>query len=175
MNKTVVAVAVGAVLLVAVGGGWYLTTNKSKGTEGTVAKTEGGGAFGSIKDALAKSLSLKCEFSDEGGRKTTAYLKAGAVRADTVGKTAEETGSVIVKDKKMYFWNGKEGMMIELKDEEGSDGTASGLQGGNVLQDLEKYKNSCTAAVVADSLFVPPTDVKFGDFSQLQNLIPKSE
>ena len=37
----------------------------------------------------------------------------------------------------------------------------------DTLAELEKYKDSCKPTVVADSMFVPPADVKFQDLSKM--------
>ncbi|OGH18601.1 MAG: hypothetical protein A2868_02450 [Candidatus Levybacteria bacterium RIFCSPHIGHO2_01_FULL_40_15b] len=126
--------------------------------------------FTSIQDALSKSLSLKCEYTDTNGIKATAYIKNGAVRADTTSPNVNESGSVIMKDKKMYFWNAQGGFMMEIPDvtpEPGSSAPKEASQAENIMKDLDQYKESCKPAVVSDSLFTPPSDVKFTDFSNM--------
>lgn len=133
--------------------------------------TQSGGLFTSIKDALSKSLSLECSFVDERGMQTKVDIKNGAVRAEVTGKTQTESGSVIVKDKKMYFWNKQTGFMMELPDvdpKELAKGTDQGsLQAKSMMEAIEKYKDSCKPAVVADSVFTPPAEVKFQDLSKM--------
>ncbi len=133
--------------------------------------------FSSIKDALTKSVSLECSFVDEQGKQTKSYIKNGAVRVDFTGKTSEQSGSTIMKDKKMYFWNTsqKTGFMMELTDAQmkgeaiptTTKSTGTPPQGQNTVETLEKYKDSCKPAVVSDSLFTPPADIKFTDYSQI--------
>lgn len=166
------------VLLLLGGGGYYLYSKSGQKLPGT---EQSGGVFGSIKDALSKSLSLQCEFTDDQGVATVAYMKAGAVRVNTTGKTTEESGSFIMKDKKLYFWQkgSKEGTLMTMSDEKVTvapgktepTGTAD-EKSGNVLSELEKFKDKCKAAVVDDSLFTPPSDVKFTDFSKMMPSIP---
>lgn len=169
--KKIIPIVVGLLL---VGGVGFAFLNKSKTSvpEAPTEKKEGS-VFTSIKDALSKSVSLECSFTDEAqGQKVTAFIKGGAVRSDFTGRTNSESGSAIIKDKKMYFWNmgKKEGMMIDIPDEKDTSAPAdsSGAdKSENILSSLEKYKNNCKAAVVADSLFTPPADVKFTNFSEL--------
>lgn len=150
-------------------------------TAQTSPKPTNANVFSSIKDALSKSVSLQCDYTDDSGRKTIAYIKAGAVRSDYTGKTAQESGSIIIKDKKMYFWNGKQGMMIQVDPSEmmgsitpSAQKTPSEQQKpGDVVNTLEKFKESCKPSVVADSLFTPPTDVKFTDFSEIMKTSTK--
>ena len=39
------------------------------------------------------------------------------------------------------------------------------------MAQMEKYKDSCKPAVVSDSLFVPPIDIKFQDYSQMMKSV----
>ena len=185
MNKKVIVVVVVLLLLLLAGAGYYLYTKsaqKPAATATTQEKNEG--VFGSIKDALSKSLSLQCAFTSENGVPTTAYIKAGAVRVDTTGKTPEQTTSIIMKNKTMYFWptNSKQGSMMTIPDVSitpsvtGSTVKPTGTsdQSENMMAALEKFKDSCKPAVVADSLFTPPSDVKFTDMSQMMKAVVPS-
>lgn len=185
-TKTIILTGLVVIVLLAVGGGFLFmgknpTSNTKPNETKKVAKENGGTIFSSIKDALSKSLSLTCDFTDEAGRVTKSYIKNGAVRANFSGKTPLESGSVIVKDKKMYLWTAdKKGFTMELTDEQlsGKAATDSGTtpnaaaQQSNILASLEKYKNNCKAGVISDSMFVPPTDITFSDLSQLMKAIP---
>ena len=166
---------IGLVVILLVGGGVGFVVMSKKGTPATPGtsqtSTTGGNVFTSIKDALSKSLSLECMFTDEDGRQTKAYVKAGAVRSDFTGKIANESGSVIMKDKKIYFWNAQGGFMMEVPEETPAAGepttkeTPGGV--GDIMETMEQYKESCKPAVVADSLFTPPANITFQDFSQM--------
>src|SRR3989338_9550876 len=136
--------------------------------------------FSSIKDALSKSLSLVCTFTDDQERQTESYVKNGAVRVNMIALKPEDSTSMIMKDKKIYFWNDlkKEGMMMEVPEASITPlptvtGTSKlktsgqGISGQEVLATLEKFKDSCKPGVVDDSLFTPPTDVKFTDLSKM--------
>ena len=170
-----------AVLLLLAGGTFFFMNKKS--TSPTIATTESAAndsnVFTSIQDALSKKVSLECTFSNEAGHQIKSYIKNGAVRSDVTGKTTQESGSTIIKDKKMYYWNSTMGFMMNLSEAEMQGQalpTTSQPQGStsqqNPLETLEKYKNSCKPAVVSDNLFTPPTDVKFTDYSQMMKSIP---
>lgn len=155
----VLIVGVGAFFLFGKGGMKDSSTNSSS-------------AFTSIKDALSKSLSLECDFTDTDGRLSKVYIKNGAMRGDFTGATADESGSMIVKDKKMYFWNENEGYVMAMPDEEGMDYDDSSMQaneGSDFLKEIEQYKDNCKPAVVSDSLFTPPSDVAFTDMSKMMD------
>ena len=183
MNKKVIIVVV--LLLLAVGG--YFMTQKSS-SPSMNSNSVGSSPFTSIQDALSKSLSLQCTFTDEEGRETKTYIKAGAVRTDFTGTKSAESGSMIFKNKKMYTWNSdtKEGFMMEVPDVTGppsqttttttvGTGEKSGKNDhpADALAMIEKYKDSCKPGTVADSLFTPPSDVKFNDFSNMMKDLQK--
>src|SRR3989339_1958999 len=141
-------------------GGYFFMSSKG-------AKTSN--VFESIQDALSKSLSLKCVYKDEKGVQTTTYIKGGAVRVNMEGiKDNEQPGSIILKDKKMYMWNevSKTGFTYTITEPVITPGADTvDNKDASVLAGIEKYKDSCKTEVVADSLFVPPDDVKFQDMS----------
>lgn len=179
MNKKVVII--GALLLLGVIG--YVFTQKSSNSALTSgAKNAVTSPFTSIQDALSKSLSLQCTFTDDKGRETKTYIKAGAVRTDYTGSTTDESGSMIMKDKKIYTWTNskKEGFMMEVPEVKAtpsqtttttSDKTANPA---DALAMIEKYKDSCKPGTVADSLFTPPSDIKFADYSSMMKDLQKT-
>jgi len=166
MKKVLPIVAVVLLLIVA---GFFLKGTKKPGTS-LLNKPEGN-VFNSIKDALSKSLSLKCVYKDEQGVQTTTYIKGGAVRVIMEGiKDKEQPNTIILKDKKMYMWNeiSKTGFTYSITEPKVTPGQVtenSGDKNESVLAEIEKYKDSCKTEVIADSFFVPPTDVKFQDMS----------
>lgn len=182
---------VAAVLVLGLAAFLFLSpTSPLKSSSMKSASMTGASPFTSIQDALSRSLSLECTFTDDSGRQTKTYVKAGAVRTSFTGKTTEESGNAIIKDKKMYFWNEgkKEGFMMEVPEvtpgqtsktaQTPPNGAGMTTSAANVYSMLEKFKNSCKARAVADPLFTPPADVSFKDYSQmmkdLQNMMKPS-
>lgn len=193
-RKMVIILVVVLLLLLTAGG--YMFLNKQSANLQKVANVSsskatpstGGSMVSSLKDLFSKTVSMQCDFTDEDGRKTVAYIKSGAVRSDVSGKTAQDIGSVIMKDKKIYFWNGKQGTMMEFdftKMMENAEKITPGVQktttpssqnqSAEMMQNLEKYKQNCKPAVISDSLFTPPSDVKFTDVSQMMKANGLSE
>ncbi|MFA6017115.1 MAG: hypothetical protein WC744_03445 [Patescibacteria group bacterium] len=166
-------------LILGVGGYFYMNSKGAipKAPIGTASNnTASTNVFNSIKDALSKSLSLKCVYKDERGVQTTTYIKGGAVRVSMVEDkdNKEQPNAVILKDKKMYMWNEttKAGFTYTLTEPKISPSKETGVtpevaanKDASVLAEIEKYKDSCKTEVIADSFFVPPTDVKFQDMS----------
>lgn len=164
-KSPIIPIIIVIAILALAGLAWFMMKGKSSMMGGSAK----GSAFSSIKDALTKSVSLKCEF-DENGTHTITYIKNGAIRADMTNPNPEQSGSMIMKEKKMYFWKDKEGYVMEVpdyKDTEEVKDTEKPSQSDDFMKELEAYKDKCNADVVSDSLFNPPSDVTFSDMSQM--------
>ena len=174
-NKWLV-IAVVVLLLLGLGAfGYYKFALKSKVPE---RAEEHGGVFNSIQDALMKSLSLSCNYSQDSKTQVMAYIKNGKVRSIvTVKDDAAASGNALIlpSEKKIYYWNGKTGYMMTLPDATvtpSAGSSAAQEEGkGNSIQDMwqsmEKFKQYCKTATVDDSLFVLPGDVVFQDVSKM--------
>lgn len=192
MKNTVIVLVLLAILGV---GGYFFLSSKGMAPKVPGAKIandaqSGGNVFTSIKDALSKSVSLKCVFKDEKGVETTTYIKNGAVRV-MMSSSADnkDPNNYVMKDKKMYMWSEttKEGIVISLEEpknvtpfptvaNQGStapEGSSGSGQQESILAEIEKYKDACKPEVVADSMFTVPTDVKFQDMNALQEQMMK--
>lgn len=174
-NKNPLAIIL--IALVLLGGGYYFLSQKKT----DVPNLPGGGetgTFSSIKDALSRSVSLECVYSDELGAKTTTYIKNGAIRINSEGGEGVEPGSAIVKDNKMYTWSDvtKEGFVIEMEDadtDETIGGPTSQGDKGAFINAIEQYRDNCKVTSVSDSHFTPPADIEFKDIASMfsgQNL-----
>lgn len=186
-SRTILIIVGVVVILVIAVLGFMIVSQKSSNSKAQEATSENqqnstsGNVISSIKDALASSQSLQCEYTDEFGRKMTTYMKNGAIRSDIAGKTDEETGSMIMKDKKFYYWSGKQGTMMEFDLSEISQKITPAMEDNanqqspeEVVSALEKYKQYCKPGTVADSLFTPPAEVKFTDLSEMMKAAQKS-
>ncbi len=174
-TQTLILIVLG--ILVFGGVGTYLFLSRSGGSIVPMSPDrQTGGIVGTINDALNSSVSMKCEYTDEEGRKTTAYIKNGMVRTEILASNPEESGNVIVRDNVMYTWNDKSAFKMELPD--GKDletmkesipqeyqASRASLQ--DVVSSLERYKDFCKPATVADALFTLPANVTFQDVSSM--------
>lgn len=165
MNKKIILIFVGALVVLAL---IFLTrsktlNNQNKETNTTQTTEEKTTVFGSIKDAMSKSLSLKCEYKN-GETTIVAYIKGDSVRVDSLGGE-NNTGNVIMKDNKLWSWDDKEGEGIIMPLAQPTGEQKSGSE--QIIADLEKEKQYCHTAVVADSMFIPPTNIKFQDLSDM--------
>lgn len=181
-NMMIISAVVVVLILLGIGGYYVMNKSTTQPAQTTSMKTPkpsptSASMFTSIQNALSKSLSLKCEYTnDKTGAKTVAYLKAGAIRGDVTG-AASENSSFIMKDKKIWFWSGKKGMMMEFDPtvmmkrvpsvSPSTQKPSTQPNGANMMEELEKFKQHCSPSTVADSLFVAPTDVTFQDLSKM--------
>lgn len=175
-----IGIILGVVVIILLGiGGFLFLQGKNSTQENSntmTPKTGETGTFESLQDIFSnKSLSLACDYTDPEGRKTVTYIKGGMVRTDIVSTNPQESGSIIVKENTMYFWNATSGITMKFNPEDMANtqnDNAQSAQGQKSLQDLEKYKKSCKTSVVNDSLFTPPSTVKFQDMSSMMKMIP---
>lgn len=140
---------------------------KKKVTETTQpeSQTGGKGVFESIKDAMTKSLSLQCDYTS-GNVKSTVYIKGKSLRSET--DTQGSKNYAILRDNKLWSWTDKDknGLLIDLSDTQSK--AASGQKSSDdIVNEVEKYKENCKQTVVSDSLFNPPSDIKFQDLGQM--------
>lgn len=169
MQKNVIIAIV--VILVVGGAAAFFFQGKNKARTETAEKNAN--VITSIHDALSKSISLECVYTNAKVGDSKTYIKNGVIRSDYMGGQVGQSGSVIVTDKKMYVWTAdKKGFMMSFSQTEASPKTMqekenTRTQKEQFLSDLELYKDNCKPAVVADSLFVPPSDIKFVDYSQM--------
>ena len=165
------------ILLLALGVGFFVFSNKTKTSQpGVVSQNQQSGGKGniitSIRDAMMKSMSLKCEYPDEKGNTVTTYVKGENVRI--MGFASEQNagqGHILMRDKKMYMWDEtkKQGTVIDLNVEvtPGAEtNTEQADQKEETIEELEKYKDYCKTEVVADSLFEVPSGIEFVDFAK---------
>lgn len=172
-----ILIIIAVVAFAAVGGYFYLNSKKPQVTpEAAQTKNAGGSAISSIQDALSKSQSLKCEYTDENGNKSTTFIKSGNIRVSTKTKDSKD-GEVLTRTQgdevKSYFWDPatKKGTVftISKKDTQAMQKQVQQnpqVQAGNkedLIESIEKYKQHCKTESVSDSLFTPPTDVQFTD------------
>lgn len=127
--------------------------------------------FTSIKDAISKSISLRCEYTDEDGEVTIAHIKGNAIKMESKPKTDQDmVFQGIIRDDKMWVWTKggeKKGMVIDFKNHKGSPVKMSDTEvtsTEDVIKEIESKKDTCKNAVIADSEFELPKDYQFVAF-----------
>jgi hypothetical protein len=172
-------IIIGAIVVVIILGFLgFMVLGKSKTAQApvvTAPQPTKGSVISSIKDALMGSASLTCDYTMDSGTKVKAFIKSGKIRSEVTGATTDESGTAIIKDKKVYFWNDKGGFMMTMP--EVSVTPAAGQtdnKGQSTIDALEQYKQYCHQATVADSEFDLPKNVKFQDMSAMMKLMAPS-
>lgn len=133
---------------------------------------EKSGVFNSLKDALNANQSIKCEFTDDQGRKTSIYFKGNLARG--VYQGSGEMNNFLYRDDKMYLWDeeNKEGFIMPIP-----TSSVTGTEKRSEISDIgyieayEKYWNMCQITEVDNALFSLPADIQFQDMSALQQMI----
>lgn len=182
MNKKVVAAIAAGIVIV---GGIYFAMSK-KSTDNQISgdsntnteNTESGGLFSSIKDAMQKGVALKCEYTDEEGQSSIAYIKGDKVKS-IISNPSDKSGpnNFLMLNNSMYMWSTStnQGFVIKVDEQaiEKSKQQTQGLDNADkatntdIVGTLETYKDRCKPATVADSEFEKPSNVTFQDFSKL--------
>jgi hypothetical protein len=160
-------------ILLGAAGAWYYFNNQTDPETGQKKDMQT-----AVEDTLVKAVSMTCEYTDDQGKQAKTYVKNGAIRSESIASNPQDSANVIVKDKKIYFWNPstKEGFMMKVPEEgetpDQSMPQQAAIQAENIVSGLEANKDSCKPSIVSDDLFVVPTDVTFNDPSKMMQQLP---
>ena len=172
MNKKVLAAIV--LLLIALGA--YFGYTKFMG-----GKTPGGSSESgpkSLKELLTAGAAQKCTYSttiESGSSEGITYVSGGKVRGDFTTTTSGKSivSHMISDGKTSYIWTEgeKNGYKMTVEEQaetdtktDYSDTSVSSNTNANLDEKLD-YK--CSAWIADSSVFTPPANVTFTDFSQM--------
>ena len=136
------------------------------------AKSEDKNFFTSIRDAISKSITLKCLYVDEDGGKSDFYIKGNVLRVQGKIKINENqpetTVYEIAKDNMLYIWSDQsgDGLVVDLTQKR-TEENAIKISGkvinssDDIINVVEAQKQNCHAEVVADSMFEIPGNINF--------------
>jgi len=120
---------------------------------------------GSLKDMVAKNVSMKCSYDDGQGNTWTSYVKGRNYYAE--GENDGGKGYILIKDNCMWGWSeGGETQGIKMCFEETEDDDSFWNEPGEYVG--SEYH--CSPAVVADSKFEVPSGVDFLDMDEMQQM-----
>jgi hypothetical protein len=170
MKKVIIIV----VVLLLAAAGYYFYSKSKGGPEGTGGATSGAQ---SLKELITANVPQKCTFSatdETGSTEGTTYVSGGKVRSDaTVTDEGETTVSHMISDGKTnYIWTDgeKNGFKMTVPEEDAEDISAPDSADTPVSNEVDmdqKTDYKCAAWIPDNSVFVPPTNVTFTDFSQM--------
>ncbi len=178
MKKIVPIIVIIFLLIGAAGYLFFTQKGKSSGLSGDTAtqpKSVAEQGFVSIREAIAKKISLKCEYPDDKGNIVTSYIKGEMVRVMGYLSGEGDQGNMLMRDNKLYIWDDqtKKGTMMMLSQPTGIQSAEKSNQTTSLtdkktetIENMEKYKNYCKVEAVADSVFTVPTDVQFIDWEE---------
>ncbi len=126
------------------------------------------GSFTSIQDAVNRSVSIQCQYTDESGETTIASIKGRQIRMDSVKEGEDGKFHGIIRDNKMWIWADKqpEGMMLDftkITDDSLKMGDKVIRSQDDIVAKLEDKKDTCKGMDLADSEFNLPENIKFTD------------
>ncbi|MCU0822650.1 MAG: hypothetical protein MUC95_09310 [Spirochaetes bacterium] len=165
MKKNIPIIIVFLVLIVA-GAYYFMGRSKTAVTLPLeISKKEGQNNetfTGKLMDAVAKGVPFKCTFKNN-QTEGTGYIKGKKYYGEI--SSNGKAGYIVMDDKCMWTWDKdkKQGVKMcfekSLLDEEAND-----MQ--NIQAQTTDGEYNCKAAVFSDSIFIPPSDVKFMDIDQ---------
>ncbi len=125
--------------------------------------------LGSLADLLKSGVSQECDYSyatTSAKVSGKVYLSSGKMRSNyttTISEQPPITGSMIVDGQTMYLWSTGQTQGFKATFDE----TKANEQAKKYVDVKQKVDYSCRPGIVDASLFIPPTDVKFTDFSEM--------
>lgn len=174
MNKTVVA-AIVAVLVIAGGAGtWYFMNQSKNTTESDISSSKADSSSAvpstqtaSIQEFLDAGQDKKCTY-DKDSDSGTMYFADQMLRIDMQRKSGSKTksGHVIVKESEQYVWYDAEKSGLKFKLPKKSSSVDTTTSGG--VSPTAKYDFECSSWSADESMFTPPSDISFTDFSQIK-------
>jgi hypothetical protein len=179
LKKAAPLVGGGLIVLVLAFGAWYslgrgdseLLPAMEVGDEAAVESVEDdpGTLYGSLKEALARRVPMKCLYEDAQGNSSVGYLKGEKYYGEIT--SAAGTGFIIVKDNCIWSWTKDEDKGFKMCFDP-MEGEAAGEGEASIWDNEALYQDelNCSPAVVADSQFDPPVEVEFFGFEELGNL-----
>lgn len=174
---------IGLVVLLLLGGGGYYFMSKNAANAPMIpsgtSSNQAGGALKSLKDLLLSGVAQKCTFSDKTDNvetNGTTYVAGGKMRGD-FNSTVEgkQTAShMIVDGKTSYIWSDDQTNGIKMtidKETSESKSTSNTTLNSSAKEEAvdvnKKLDYKCSPWGVNNSLFTPPANVKFTDFSAM--------
>jgi len=116
-----------------------------------------------VKAHFSKNIPLKCTYKTDDQNFATAYLQNKKYYAEIT--SAGKLGYIILIDNCLWSWSKDQAQGVKMcfQPKEGQDIWTD-------VQNQDKTANvdyNCAPAIVNDSVFTPPSNIKFSDFSEL--------
>jgi hypothetical protein len=172
-RQAIIAVVVAAIIILGAGAAFLYSQNKKTAQPATTAAvtspepTKNLAAM-TLLDILNNKESAKCTFSysgENGESSGTIYVAQQNARGnfDVVVKGKKTTSNMIKSGDTIYFWGNEMpmGVKMNIPVEELASKMQDNEQLKSVIDPNQKIDYKCTAWTVDNSLFTPPTNIKF--------------
>ena len=191
MNKNLFPI-IGVVTLLAIGG-YYLNARKSSAPMTDNKLTSEVGEFAKAMESGKPTICIMKKGEDSIEYmikdKSMRMNSTTTIKDDDSGKTTTTIGHMINDTKYLYMWDDKTkqgskmAIPTEAESKEMAEKTKAYQQNSDLSPKLESqsdydnlknegYSIECKSGVVDESVFAPPTDVKFIDPSEMMNALP---
>lgn len=175
VNTKLLAIAAAVILLLATGGLYLFSQNKSATkTSGSPTPTKAENKTSSLLDLLNLGKNQRCTFKTTVSNAVTegvVYIAAGKMRNDfTVTTNGKKSTMYMIRNgEDNYIWGGdmEKGIKMKLSLEE----LSSNSKASQYVNPNQKVDYSCDSWNVDQSVFMPPSNVEFTDLS---GLMPKT-
>jgi len=179
MNKKLLIIG-GIILVVAIGG--YLLLNKGTNPLSQTSSPQNAEqAANMMMNAFEGSGSVKCTYENENGSAIT-YIKNGMVRVESSGSEEGKNRNVIMKNDTLWTWEtgSSEGFMMKNVSQNQDDPNVpeeDKMTAEKIRNEINQNQAQCMNGNIVDSMFDPPANVVFKDFSammeEVQTQMPK--
>ncbi len=172
------------ILLLGIGGYWYMNKNPTSLSTGKnkmeQEQTTGSGMM-SLKELMGLNKNQVCTYSsseETGSISGTSYISGGKVRNEFKGTYPDGKayeGGMINDGSYMYTWttDSNEGFKIAITDsiEKQVEDTKNDFEKNQdqFVNQNEKLNYKCSSWSPNGSMFVPPSNIKFTDYSEMMN------
>ncbi|HCJ52260.1 MAG: hypothetical protein A2898_03280 [Candidatus Kerfeldbacteria bacterium RIFCSPLOWO2_01_FULL_48_11] len=181
-----------AIAIIIIGGGfWYFTqsdtTNTNQASNSTANTTVNTSSARSIADIMESGDSMKCTYTFDdpsAPQDWTMYVDGENVRGDysvQAVNAASWEGHMISDGAYSYQWGQNSGQTYGIKVKLDTVNSNANVTTGNTnsgAADLDYDQNmnmNCDSWNPDDSMFVPPSDVTFTDYSDLTNQLMQTQ
>jgi len=167
------------IIIVAALAGWKLMGKGKKTTtqggtqqaQTTPSQATGESFTGKIKDAFMRNIPLKCTYKMSDNNFGVGYLKNKKYYGEITANG--KLGYIILVDNCLWSWNKDEkdkGVKMCFAQQQGEDMWSS----FEANQKSADFDYNCSPAIINDSIFTPPSNVKFTNIDELMNQATQS-
>lgn len=178
-KQAIIGIVAAVVILLGAGGVFIYTQNKSpkpqpnSTTTTTEEKNTQSSMSGSLSSLLKSGKTQQCNFSytdsDRSSTQGVAYIASDKIRTDlTINSKAKESNVYVIRNgNDNYIWGSEFPNGTGLKMTLAIDEFETSEDSKKYFDPTKKVDYECNSWTADSSVFVPPSNVKFSDLSQM--------